>query len=347
VVKALTESAEVAQLDVIALHDARRGTPDARYLGTGQFSYHGCAGNAFLFVRETALHLLRTKYDLVLSGHVHLTPLLFLLFPLNPRRNQVTFAYGIDAWNRLPPQRRLPLLASRAIVAISHFTAERLARANCIPPAKVRVLHNCLDPILDGNQPSHPPPASPEPIILTVSRLSRLESSKGHTAILRALPEIARAIPGVLYEVVGDGDLRPDLERLADELGVTDHVHFAGHVTDDALAGYYARCSVFAMPSKWEGFGFVFLEAMAHGKPVVAGAVDAGPEVIGTDGKAGVLVEPDDINALSAVLVQLLEDRRLREQLGRSGRQRVRSLFGYERFRAELLSLVVRPQPMF
>src|SRR4029453_2413695 len=149
VVKVLTESADVAQLDIIALHDACRTTPDERYLGSALVTYRPCDGNRLLFVRVAAASMLHTKYDLVLSGHINLTPLAFLLYPLNPRQNQVTFAYGIDAWNRLPWWRRLPLRRSRAILAISHVTAWRLALSNNAPRDKVLVLHNCLDPALD------------------------------------------------------------------------------------------------------------------------------------------------------------------------------------------------------
>ncbi len=131
--------------------------------------------------------------------------------------------------------------------------------------------------------------------------------------------------------LVGAGDDQPRLKAVASGLGVEDHVTFWGALDDARLAAAYADCDVFVMPSKEEGFGIVFLEAMLRGKPCVGGAHGGTPEVI-EHGKSGFLVEYGDVDALVRYLLALRADPELRRRLGERGRELAASRFSAAAF---------------
>ena len=134
-------------------------------------------------------------------------------------------------------------------------------------------------------------------------RLNQSERYKGVDKVIECLPELAKSVPDVQYTVVGGGT---DLERhraLAERLGVASRVRFLGFITDDALGACYRECDVFVMPSAGEGFGFVFLEAMKYGKPIVAARSGGAPEVV-RDGVNGKLVEYGNKHELLEALIE-------------------------------------------
>jgi len=135
--------------------------------------------------------------------------------------------------------------------------------------------------------------------------------------------------------IVGDGPDRARLEGVASEHRVVDRVHFLGELASEALRACYERCDVFALPSRGEGFGLVFLEAMTFGKPVVGGAHGGTPDVI-TDGETGYLVPYGDSDRLVAVLCGLLADPGQRGKMGERGHHRVHSEFLFDHFAARL-----------
>jgi phosphatidylinositol alpha-1,6-mannosyltransferase len=170
------------------------------------------------------------------------------------------------------------------------------------------------------------------------------ERYKGHDIVLRSLPSVADRIPDLTYVVVGDGDDRPRLEKLASELGVTEHVVFTGSVTDSELAALYRRSEIFVLPartvvddrdSKGEGFGIVFLEAMAFGKPVIGPNYGAPTEII-RDGIDGLLVEAENATSVADAIVRLLAAPEKARRMGDTGGRRVREQYSYMAFRSLL-----------
>jgi glycosyltransferase involved in cell wall biosynthesis len=124
-----------------------------------------------------------------------------------------------------------------------------------------------------------------------------------------------------VLRIVGTGPERERLERLAQTLGITDRVHFLGHLTFAALVAEYRNATLFALTTEQEGFGIVFLEAMASSLPILATRVAAVPEVV-LDRVTALLANPGDEPALAQILVTLLDDAFLRERLGNAGRAR-------------------------
>jgi glycosyltransferase involved in cell wall biosynthesis len=156
-----------------------------------------------------------------------------------------------------------------------------------------------------------------------VGAVSRLDPVKGVDVLLQALASIDAAH----LAVIGDGPKRAALASLADDLGVTDRVHWAGHRRD--VSSLLPAFDVFVQPSLYEGLPNTVLEAQACGLPVVATAVGGTPEIV-VDGVTGVLVSPHDPAALAGAIVRLLRDPDLRRRMGRAGRERVRQRFSCE-----------------
>jgi glycosyltransferase involved in cell wall biosynthesis len=342
VTRALCESGCVRQLDVVALWDADHAPVDARYLFGPRLSYTPAGGRRSTFIRTAVRLLEQHEYDLVVSALVGLSPLLFVPSIRNFGARRVTFIYGLDAWYHLPWRKRVALRRSDVVISNSQHTATRATRANGLDPSRLRVLYGCLDPELESGPagpgteaPRGRQPAFAGPTIVTVSRLMTGED-KGHVAVLRALPSILREIPDLHYVIVGDGNFRPALEDLARSQGVAQHTHFVGSVSDAEVASYLDASQAFVMPSRIEGFGFVFLEALAHGLPVIAGTHDAAPEVLGPD--AGVMVDTDDVQQVGEAVVHVLEDADLRARLVAAGRRRLDARFRYPAFRETLLA---------
>lgn len=217
-------------------------------------------------------------------------------------------------------ERRNARGASRVVVP-SRYSAGVVARAYGVEPPRITVVPEAIDldrwPRVerrtgaDGDGP------------LTILSVARQYPRKDTATLVRAMPIVLEGVPGARLRVIGGGPELGRLEALARELGVARAVRFDGPIPDDAqVRRAYLEADVFCLPSLQEGFGIVFLEAMAAGLPVVAARAGAVPEVV-TDGRTGVLVAPGDPRALAAALVGLLESPGLRRDLGTAGRARV------------------------
>lgn len=172
-------------------------------------------------------------------------------------------------------------------------------------------------------------------IVLTVGALRSAERYKGHDELIAAWPSIVAAVPAAHLLVVGDGDDRPRLEELARRSGVGGSITFTGFASDELLQACYARAAVYAMPSRGEGFGIVYLEAMSHGLPCIGSRQDAAGEVI-EDGVTGLLVDQSNIASLRDAIVALMVDRCRRRQMGAAGRSRYESTYTVDAFERAL-----------
>jgi phosphatidylinositol alpha-1,6-mannosyltransferase len=222
------------------------------------------------------------------------------------------------------------------IIAVSRFTRARLLELG-VSADRVELIPNGVD--LSRFTPGEKDPAimdryglREKRVLLTVGRL---EERKGHATVLRALPRILQSCPDVIYVVVGTGtdDYLPDLglDTLARKLGVADHVVFAGKVPPERLCGFYRTCEIFVMPNRTlpngdtEGFGLVFLEAAACGKPVIGGRDGGVPDAV-VDGETGILVNGASAEEFADATVRLLTDRDLAARLGSQGFRRAQEM---------------------
>jgi glycosyltransferase involved in cell wall biosynthesis len=222
-----------------------------------------------------------------------------------------------------------------AVVAISDAVASWVRRHTGLSAERVRRIYYGLDATpYDGVQPVD---EATEPVIGIVARLA---PQKGHTVLLDALPRVIERIPALRVELVGHEHLTSAsvLASYARQRGLTEHVRFLGFRDD--LPELFRSWRLMVLPSLWEGFGLVLLEAMAAGRPVVASRVGPIPEVV-VDGETGLLVPPGDSAALGAALIELLEHPRLAAAMGQAGRDRVRTVFGLDQMVEQTAGLYV------
>jgi glycosyltransferase involved in cell wall biosynthesis len=205
------------------------------------------------------------------------------------------------------------------VVVTSRYSAEVARREYGVPPERLAVVPEPIDlEVWDDQFWRAPRRPRNGPVVLSVARMyprKRLADLLHAAAILRA------RVPGIQVRVVGRGPEWDALSRLHAELGLGDVVALLGDLSRERLAEEYVNASVFCLPSVQEGFGIVFLEAMAAERPVVACRIAAVPEVV-LDGTTGLLIPPRDPAALAEALERLIREPALAKRLGQEGRRR-------------------------
>ncbi|MGD0454120.1 MAG: glycosyltransferase family 4 protein [Solirubrobacteraceae bacterium] len=258
---------------------------------------------------------LRFRPDVTLSAHVITSPAATAVRRLLGGRTAQYF----HANEILGKPRLSAFAAARAdvVIAVSAYTASLIA-ATGASPMNLRLIPPGVDlPCDPGALPTE------RPTVLTTAQLKH--SYKGHDVLIRALAGVRARVPDVEWVVIGEGPLRASLEQLASSCGLAGAARFLGEVTDEERDCWLRRADVFAMPSRLagEGFGIVYLEASAYGKPIVAGNVAGALDAV-ADGVSGLLVDPTDPAAVGEAVTRLLLDRELAGRLGRDGAARAR-----------------------
>jgi phosphatidylinositol alpha-1,6-mannosyltransferase len=274
----------------------------------------------------------------VLYSHVSLAKVQNWI-PAAFRRPYAVFLHGIEIWRSLSPGERKALQAASLLIANSSYTVRRVKHVHpWIGPIAECPLALPDSAVLAEDRDPARPRERPATVII-VARMSAEERYKGHDQVLEAWPAVRAQVGTARLIVVGDGDDVPRLKAKASSLALGDSVVFAGFVSDRELAELYRQSAVFAMPSREEGFGLVYLEAMANGLPCIGSVHDAAGGVI-VDGLTGYLIDQADVAGLADRLVRLLSNDALRAEMGAQGQRRVEEQFTYGRFRDRLLSLL-------
>jgi glycosyltransferase involved in cell wall biosynthesis len=214
---------------------------------------------------------------------------------------------------------------------VSHYTALRM-KMWAMDPARLRIVPDTVDG--EAFRPVAARAARTNaPLLLTVARLDAAERSKGVDHVIRVLPTLRDRFPGIRYAVAGTGNDVERLRRLAAEMGVADAVQFLGAVSDDDLPALLSRSDLFVMPSRKEGFGIVFIEALACGTPVVACGLEGSRDAL-LDGRLGMLIDPGVPGELHDAIVAVLS-RTCPPEFVDPGFLRAQTLaeFGADRFR--------------
>jgi len=242
--------------------------------------------------------------DVVFCGHLFMAPLAATISKLlrAPLWVQV---HGVDAWDELSSLYRRPVETAALITSVSRYTRRRLLEWVGIDPIRVKVLPNTVDPRFQpGPKPGYllERYATGEgKVLMTVSRLASSDRYKGHDRVIAALPRVLLDHPETIYIIVGDGDDRPRLEALTVKYGVAEKVRFAGRIAPEELPDHFRLADVLVMPSIGEGFGIVFLEAMATGTGVIGGNQDGSLDPL-ADGMLGRAIDPDNPEELVSAI---------------------------------------------
>lgn len=317
--------------------------PGRLKIGGQEITFTGCGGSKARFI-SSAFSLAIRQPGIVLALHPNLAPVAAAMKILAPGMRSAVVMHGVEVWTPLPAFRRWSLQSADCVLAPSEDTLARATKEQRLPNGKGRKLAWSLGPDFDAQATrsirSSPPNGFPSgPVILTVGRWEASEAYKGVDHLVAALPALLESFPDVQLVAVGEGTDLPRLQNLARESRVSDHIHFLPFIAHNELPNAYDHCDVFAMPSRGEGFGLVFIEAMARGKPVIGGAHGGTPEII-DDGINGYLVPYADVAKLADRLKRLLADDTLRREMGAQALAKARRDFSFARFSAELAAIL-------
>jgi phosphatidylinositol alpha-1,6-mannosyltransferase len=288
-----------------------------------------------LITFHAARILLFGRYNKLIAGHWFLLPSLLWVGYLQGIRTAVVMHGGelsrFRSESRL--KRVLVAIINRCdeVVVNSSSTAKQFIEQG-VNRSKIKILTPAVDTERYQSGSFHapaPPAGETEFHGITLLTVATLVERKGHASVISVMPRILVAHPATRYVIVGDGPCRTKLMAQVERLGLEQSVHFLGKLTDEEVVEWLHACDIFVMPSgkihgKFgeEGFGIVYLEANACGKPVVGGDSGGVRDAV-VHGVTGLLVDPQDDEALFEALDRLIGDKDLRDSLGRQGRERV------------------------
>jgi len=303
--------------------------------------YIGCEGSKSRFCFEAVGLALRGKTRKIIVGHVGLLPVAWILRMAGATDEYTLVLHGIEAWRRLGWIQRFAAQRAKSVIATTAYTAREFCYFNEIDFGRCAVIPLAGD--MQTRQFTRPAPER-ELQLMTVSRLSAADRYKGFDCILEAMRlGLDSGLP-LKLQIIGTGN---DLERLRDlaiSLGIQDQVRFRGALTDAELEQVYSESHVFVMPSKKEGFGIVYLEAMAAGLPCIAANHGGVPEVV-EHGEAGFLVEYGDTAQIVFYLRALLESPELYDSLSQGARRRAGQDLGFAAMADSWTKLFKQPEP--
>ncbi|HLZ34367.1 MAG TPA: asparagine synthase (glutamine-hydrolyzing) [Nitrospira sp.] len=275
-----------------------------------QFEFSAANGKLAYAARLFRLLYGSKRFDAVICGHINLLPLAWVA-SRRAGAPLILICHGIEAWK--PTSRWIVnRLASTIdyLISVSAVTRDRF-RQWVKPSWRTDfILPNCVDltcfqprarktELLDRYQ------LYGRTLIMTLVRFSGRERYKGVDEVIEVLPNLLQSFPDLVYMAAGSGEDLPRLQRKAEAMGLSDRVFFPGQISEAEKVDYYNLADAFVMPGQGEGFGIVYLEAMACGVPVVGSVLDGSREAL-QDGRLGVLVNPRDLASVEAGIRQAL-----------------------------------------
>jgi phosphatidyl-myo-inositol dimannoside synthase len=311
---------------VLALHEADRTTFD-------EVDVEGSNGRSSHFMTAATRWAVSTgRPTTVMVNHLHLAPAA-LAFAARGA-SLLTIVHGVEAWKPLTWLQRVALDSSERIIAVSAYTRDRFRAANPqFAQRRIDVCHLGLEPIVTSQGPAEWAPSA-----LIVGRMASDERYKGHDLLIDIWRDVTADVPDAMLRIVGDGDDRARLEQKAVSMNLGTRIEFLGRISNEQLAREYQRCTAVVMPSRGEGFGLVFLEAMRAARGCI-GAHGSASEII-VDGETGFVVDPRDHARLRQLLVRMFLDRTGTATMGVCGRARFLQHFTEDHFRHRLHALL-------
>jgi phosphatidylinositol alpha-1,6-mannosyltransferase len=337
--------AVVSRLDAFDVHIAALETPgfaeadDAAGRAIRRWSNERAYGRRALARLNAATvgEALRLRPDVVLSNHIRLAPATALATAGRATGwVQYFHAKELGVW---PRQSRLAARCADASIAVSRYTRDLVLAAGAAPERVHVIPPGVLPPSSCKGRRGDGPPT-----LLTVSRLE--DWYKGHDTILAALPRIRERVPDVRWVIAGEGAHRAELETRVRDAGFGEAVTFLGRISDADRDAWLDRADLFVLPSRippdgkgGEGFGIVYVEAAAHGLPAIAAAAGGALDAV-ADGESGVLVPPQDAEAVARAVTDLLLDGDRRAALGAAAIEHAAG-FDWDRIASEVQDLLL------
>ncbi|MES2650171.1 MAG: glycosyltransferase family 4 protein [Bacteroidota bacterium] len=317
---------------------------DSKYLKKNQ--YHAFDSNRKRFVISSLYKGIRS--DVVILSHIHLLSIGYLIKRFSPSTKVYLLAHGIEIWRKLPEPKLKALRRLDKIIAVSQYTADMIKEIHEIEENKIEILNNCLDPFYYYPSNFEKPDFllkrhalnEKQTILFSLSRLSSSEKYKGYDHTFEILSHLVSKKPELIYLLAGkyDDEEKKRLDKLIAKFKIEKHVKLIGFIDEAEITDYFLLSDIFIMPSKKEGFGIVFIEAMASGLRVIAGNKDGSVDAL-KQGELGKLVDPDNLNEIEKALVDLL-NHSINNEEKLALQAKVYNAFSFEKYRQSIMSII-------
>jgi len=310
---------------------------DAAYVPPESFQAY--SGNRFRFVIQNLLQALRV--DELIIGHMNLAVVGVLYKFLRPSKKLTVICHGIEVFEPVSGIKKKLLQKADQILAVSTFTKNKLVELQQLPAEKISVFPNTLDPHFqlpdEFSKPTYLQKryglGEQHKVIFTLTRLNSEEGYKGYDKVISILPQLVQSGLRFKYILAGKADdaEQKRMQAFITANGLDEYVLMPGFIADEEVTAHYLLADVFVMPSKGEGFGIVYVEAMACGLPVIAGNKDGSTEAL-QFGELGTLIDPDNEEQLKEAIMHVLQEKKEEKRL----REKMLSFFSFEKFTERL-----------
>jgi phosphatidyl-myo-inositol dimannoside synthase len=309
-IKALNDIAKDGDIDptIVSVYD-KEG--DERY--TNKFFFKGFNKDRGSSVRYILKHCFNN--DILIIGHINLSIAALLVKLIRPKCKVFVIGHGIEVWERMFFVKKWTLQLATTILSVSNYTKNQLVLRNNIDPGKIRLFPNTIDPYFNLPKQFVKPAyllsrynlTDDQPVIVTLSRLVSSEKYKGYDKVIAALGYVKEVFPTIKYILAGkyDDKEKERVDALIRQYKMTDHVILTGYLSENEVTDHYCLADLFIMPSRKEGFGIVFLEALASGVQVIGGNQDGTVDAL-LNGALGKLINPAKISEISDSIVEVL-----------------------------------------
>lgn len=327
-------------------HSLYDNTANHKYYPVEKYSAFG--KNRVRFVLQSIRKAKR--FDCIVLGHINLAIIGCILKLLFPKKEIILITHGIEVWAKLPVLQRMLLHRASKILSVSNFTKRKLLDIERIDDGAISIFPNTIDPFFNipndfmqsTSMRSRLGIAETDFVLFTLTRLSSKEKYKGYDIVIECLPDLLKQNKNLKYIIAGkyDSDEKQRLDRLINDLKLKDVVIITGFVEEDELVSYYQMSDVYIMPSKKEGFGIVFIEAMVCGLPVIGGNVDGSVDAL-RNGELGILVNPNDKNEITHAIVKMMKANNKLDMTHFELQQKTLEYFGFPKFKERLKNELV------
>jgi glycosyltransferase involved in cell wall biosynthesis len=325
-----------------SLYD-KKGDIQEQYASKRKFQFIGLKFS-YLKLFLMGIRLLFSPKQKVMFGHINFAPFALWVKRIRPQHQMILMAHGIDVWQGLTSSKLTFLDKVDEIWAVSNYTKSRLLAQNSAWESKIKVFPNTLDPFFPKVEPLVKPDflskryqlKTDEKVILTLCRLSSAEGYKGYDRVIEALPNLKCSNYKYILAGKYDETEKKRILALAANKKVSDRLILTGFLEDEEIQAHFQLADLFVMPSSNEGFGIVFIEALACGTPVIAGNQDGSVDAL-CKGELGELVNPNQVEEIAAAIDQLLANDELKSFEAQKERiQKVHANFGFSLFQERL-----------
>ncbi|MGN6648034.1 MAG: glycosyltransferase family 4 protein [Cytophaga sp.] len=332
-------------LYVFSLYDNEKTVADSRYISKA--SYQGFANKKRNLISRV-LPLLRSNNTIIL-GHINYAPLMLLLKCIKPSLKFILIVHGIDVWRDLSFLKRKCLQHTDQILSVSNYTKSVLVNKQGVDSNKITVFPNTVDALFDYPSRFERPVylqnrhtiASTDKVVFTLTRLSSTEHFKGYDKVIESVIQLKKRYPNLQYLIGGKADETEyaRLTSMIQKANAQEYIKLCGFIPEQELTDYYLLSDVFIIPSKKEGFGIVFIEAMVCGLKVIAGNQDGSVDAL-QNGELGLLVHPDNQKEIEQAIEASIQQP-LTDGEKQSLQIRVKNLFGFDAFQNRLKHFLV------